>query len=305
MFITGMLMNLITKFTYFSLSYFPNSLKNKIRSLLPVSIKCLLGRNVMQAAVEKNSVVTVDDGRIFKSIEDRLFLRVFFEKDYEPLLSGVARKLVYKGDNVVDVGANFGWYSTLFNQCAYPGKITSYEPSPYSFDILKTNIGLNKMESTTSIRQVGVGEKSGSIFLETGSSSESGLAHITEEETKTAIEISVVTLDKDLSNQIGDISYIKLDIEGFELFALKGAKSILSNPNQPILQIELNEEALVRAGSSRNETINFLKDLGYSFYEAVPNMPGKLKSSNIKECSDVFCFGSGIFSERLEKILIS
>jgi hypothetical protein len=96
---------------------------------------------------------------------------------------------------------------------------------------------------------------------------------------------------------------MKLDIEGFEYYALKGAQSILSADDQPILQIELNDEALERSGSSRKEIVGYLKDLGYAFYEAIPSSPGYLQTSNTDSCSDVFCFGKGKHSQRLTNLL--
>jgi hypothetical protein len=38
----------------------------------------------MKANSEKGGTVIVNDGRKFKVIEDRVFLRVLFEKEYEP-----------------------------------------------------------------------------------------------------------------------------------------------------------------------------------------------------------------------------
>ncbi len=298
-------MNIIAKTTAITLTYFPNSLKKLLRSLLPLKIKRALGKNVMKNAVINKSVITVLDGRKFKTIEDRLFLRVFFDKDYEPSLSAIAKQLIFKDDYVVDVGANFGWYSTLFSQLATPGKVISYEPSPHSFAILDDNILLNKMESNIEVRKMGVGEVSGSYLMETGDISESGLAHVVNDKSNSTIEIPITTLDEDLSDKVSKISYLKIDIEGFELSALKGANKILNAPNQPIIQIELNEEALSRAGSSRIETISYLRDLGYSFYEVIPNNLGKLKESDATDCSDMFCVGKGIFSKRIDNLLIS
>jgi len=298
-------MNIIAKTTAITLTYFPKSWKKLLRGLLPLKIKRALGKNVMKEAITRNSIISVLDGRKFKTIEDRLFLRVFFDKDYEPLLTAIAKQLIHKNDNVVDIGANFGWYSTLFSQMATPGKVIAYEPSPHSYTILNENIILNKMESNIIVKKMGVGETNGSYLMEVGTKSESGLAHVVTEKTNSTIEIPIIALDDDLSGKINKISYLKIDIEGFELFALKGAKRILSASNQPILQIELNEEALSRAGSSRIETINFLKSLGYSFYEAIPNELGKLKPSDTLECSDMFCFGQGEFSKRIEKLLTS
>jgi len=295
-------MKQITKTAQLVLSYFPAPAKNIIRKIMPLKLKRTLGQQVMTDAAKKGGVIAVNDGRRFNIIEDRLFLRVLFEKDYEPLLTAVATNLLKQKDNVIDVGANFGWYTTLFSKCVYPGKVISYEPAPRSSDILEQNIALNKMEAGIDVRKVCVGDEPGSLVLELGSTSDSGLAHVVKEASKTTTEVPVVCLDDDISNIIGEIAYIKIDVEGYELSTLKGAKKILNVTDQPIIQIELNNEALERAGTSRSEAVTFLKSFGYSFWEVVPNNPGKLKKTDAEQCSDVFCFGRGKYAQRVHAI---
>ena len=249
----------ITKAAQLVLSYFPSSIKAIIRKLMPLKFKRSLGQQVMTDAAKKGGVITVSDGRRFNIIEDRLFLRVLFEKDYEPLLTAVAANLLKKNDNVIDVGANFGWYTTLFSKCVHPGKVISYEPAPRSSNILIQNITLNNMDDSIDIRKVCVGHEPGLAALELGTASDSGLAHIANEISATTTEVAVVRLDDDINELIGEIAYIKIDVEGYELSSLKGAEKILSVPDQPIIQIELNNEALERAGTSRTEAVEFLK----------------------------------------------
>lgn len=298
-------MSQIAKMAQFMLSNFPSPVKNMIRKIMPIKLKRIFGRQIMAEAIKNGGTITVRDGRKFNVIEDRLFLRVYFEKDYEPLLSSVAIKLVDSGDVILDVGANFGWYSTLFNRCASPGgAVVSYEPSPHSYKILVENIKLNEMEASIEARPVCVGNASGVITLEQGFASESGLAHVVTDKAESTIEVAVVALDEDLSDKIGRIAYIKIDVEGYEYSALEGASQILDAADQPIIQIELNDEALERAGTSRAKTVNFLKSRGYSFWEIVPGRPGMLKETDAEHCSDVFCFGRGIYGERIQAIVV-
>jgi hypothetical protein len=77
-------MKIIENITHFALSYFPVGLKTIIINTMPIRIKRILGAKVMKANSEKGGTVIVNDGRKFKVIEDRVFLRVLFEKEYEP-----------------------------------------------------------------------------------------------------------------------------------------------------------------------------------------------------------------------------
>jgi FkbM family methyltransferase len=188
-------MSIVAKATNFALSNFSPNLRSIFRSTLPLSVKRFLGKAVMKNISNNQSTVASHDGRIFKVIEDRLFLRVVFEKDYEPLLSATAIKIIGKGDNIIDVGANFGWYTTLFCKLSCIGKVISYEPAPHSYKILDENIALNDMASRIDVRKVGVGKEEGSFFMEPGSVSESGLAHVVTDKAATTIEVPVVTLE--------------------------------------------------------------------------------------------------------------
>jgi hypothetical protein len=156
------------------------------------------------------------------------------------------------------------------------------------------------METDIDLRNLCVGEELGTVILELGSTSESGI--VVDEAHETTTEVPVVRLDTDLSNMIGELAYIKIDVEGYEYFALKGAINILKATDQPIIQIELNDEALERAGTSRSESVDYLKSLGYSFWEVIPGEHGKLKETDASECSDVFCFGQGKYGQRVQAV---
>ncbi|HEX7663256.1 MAG TPA: FkbM family methyltransferase [Polyangiaceae bacterium] len=66
------------------------------------------------------------------------------------------------------------------------------------------------------------------------------------------------------SDMTGPIAGMKLDIEGFELEALRGAESFLARP-EVILFCELNEKMLRKAGASVDEVVAFLRERGFSF----------------------------------------
>lgn len=65
------------------------------------------------------------------------------------------------------------------------------------------------------------------------------------------------------SLQIGEIGLIKLDVEGCEVEAIRGAKETIHD-DRPILIIEINEGALQRRGYARRDIFDLLLDLDYS-----------------------------------------
>jgi hypothetical protein len=58
----------------------------------------------------------------------------------------------------------------------------------------------------------------------------------------------------------------KMDIEGAEFSALKGAKNMLSASNPPVWLVEINPEQLRKFGCSPVDIKDFFKEYNYSFY---------------------------------------
>lgn len=274
------------------------------RKVMPIGLKRSLGKRLMTEVYRDEGVTTSTDGRVFKNIEDRLFLRVCLDRTYEPILSEVAKNLIRTGDNIIDVGANFGWYSTLFGVLTgSSGKVYSYEPLLHSYNILIENISLNSLKSVVTPINKAVGWEIGTVFLGGAETSDSGLAHVVSDSNGTGVETECVTLSKEHSDLVDHVSYLKIDIEGYEYNALDGAYVLLKAAQQPILQLELNEEALVRAGSSRAKVIELVTNFGYEFYEA-SDEPGKIRKADLSLCSDVFCLGSGVFADRARELIV-
>src|SRR5437016_874007 len=60
---------------------------------------------------------------------------------------------------IVDAGANFGWYTTLFSRLTVPGgQVHAFEPMPPTADVLERNCHLNRCENVT-INRCALGER--------------------------------------------------------------------------------------------------------------------------------------------------
>ena len=90
--------------------------------------------------------------------------------------------------------------------------------------------------------------------------------HATEERADFLAEPAVIdTLDNFVrSERIAKLTFLKADIEGWELNMLKGAEAVLRN-HRPILMLEINTDFLRRAGDSEEQLFRFLDDRSYVY----------------------------------------
>jgi FkbM family methyltransferase len=191
-------------------------------------------------------------------------------RTYEPYIADVLRQHLTPGDCLVDVGAHFGLWSLFAARLVGPtGRVIACEPSP-AFEVLEraacsyswieaVHIGVGDRESTACFHAQG-SSTSGSFVREVTDINQrfAPAVPVTEE------SVRIRTLDG-LMNELGcRPTIVKLDIEGFELNALRGAREVLASPALWI--IEVHPPQLALSGGSEEELSTLLADNGYHTY---------------------------------------
>jgi FkbM family methyltransferase len=142
---------------------------------------------------------------------------------YEYVKVALFEKYLRPGGIVFDVGANVGYYTLLSSLGVGPsGRVFSFEPSPRSLSFLKRHLELNLI-ANVDVLEVAVADKSRKGKFEEGPSLSMGRIAETGE-----VEVQMVSLDDlYLSKRVPLPDVIKMDIEGAEYDALRGARIIL------------------------------------------------------------------------------
>lgn len=136
-------------------------------------------------------------------------------------------------DVFVDVGANVGTYTVLAS--AHIGaKTFSFEPVPTTYSYLCDNIKLNKIEDKVNSRQMGVSKSKGTLNFTSNLDVEN---HIDLNMTSESIKVEIDSLDNLILHQKPVL--LKIDVEGFEMDVLSGAKELLKTTNLKAVIIEL------------------------------------------------------------------
>lgn len=236
------------------------------RRIVPLPLKRKLSRLLTKEIDTKDQYTDTKDGHRFVTLKEPVFLQVRYEGVYEKDLSELSRKLVGEGDTVVDIGANFGWYSILMAAAVgEKGKVYAYEPNESIFSVLSRNIELNNYKDRIHLTRCGIGETEETAVL-MADTAESAIGYFDKGKDKKAGgeavgSIEIHRLDDLLADKAGEISFIKIDVEGFEPFVLRGAPKILGSENPPAILMEFNIEALERQDIDVDAFIQELEDM--------------------------------------------
>jgi FkbM family methyltransferase len=174
-----------------------------------------------------------------------------------PEMSFLRERMVAAGDVVLECGAHHGFLTILIAHWAGPaGRVVAFEASPASAAILSENVALNRLESRVTVEAKAVGERSGSLKITEESNSVPLLGRY-----EPGVRVPVVPLD----NYAGLApTLIKLDIEGFEIEALRGAPRILER--RPKLAIEVHVDMLRRYGRHADEILDLVRPRDYELW---------------------------------------
>ena len=184
-------------------------------------------------------------------------------------------KYVNPGDVVIDVGGNIGQTAlSVAKKTGVEGKVISFEPYPGTNKQFKKNLSLNPGISNIELVDYGLGDKPGSFEMFQACTTNSGANRITpgvERALAGEQVINVITLDSYIDSKgLNKIDLIKLDVEGFEMKVLSGARGTIVR-YKPDLFVEVDDANLRMQGDSVKDIFNYFKELDYSIVDVETN----------------------------------
>lgn len=197
------------------------------------------------------------------------------EPDVTPVFLDQLRRLA-RDSAFVDVGANRGYYTLI---AARSHRVFAFEPNAEPLADLEASLKFNEFNNVTVV-QAAVSDLSGTgqLHLHESVSELSSLAQV-HDDLDSQVEVKTVTLDDYFAEHHGvSIGLIKMDIQGAELLALRGATGILERFH-PALIIEEWPYGAAGFGYKISDLKGLLAEFGYSFYRIEK---GSLRWSSVR-----------------------
>jgi FkbM family methyltransferase len=161
---------------------------------------------------------------------------------------------IFLGDgDIVDIGANIGTHTSFYLKNIKPTKkVYAFEPGHLAFKCLSFNC-------PNAVRiPVGLSDKVAILGI-TNNVDNPGANYLTKSSEPNELLVPTMPLD---NFQLNDVSFMKIDVEGFEFNVLKGSENTIKL-NLPNLWIEISPAFLVRSGVAFNDLLQFISDLKY------------------------------------------
>lgn len=225
---------------------------------------------------------------------DRLNLAV--NGVYEPVDTAFVGRVVRPGDTVVDVGANIGYYTCYLARLVGPqGHVLAFEPAPDLIDILRDNVSFNGYANVQLMNQA-VTETTGSLtlYMEAGRPEDN---RIFKDEQDSAIRsehvVDGIRLDDIPLLREHPPAFIKMDIQGAEIYAIRGMRRLLRESPEVCVLLEYWPYGLQRAGFRPEELVETLLEAGLHVCRVADD--GQLVAVEPSQVQGLCAVGRGIY----------
>lgn len=211
--------------------------------------------------------------KLFLDTRDIAFAsHLFLDGFWEMWLTQFMARTIKSGMVVVDVGAFYGYYTTLMSDFVGPeGKCIAIEPNPEAAAAVRESLSVNGFTGRTEVLEValrGPGVKTMDLYvprglpmnarLLPGAQSDSG------GEAKRAIP--VMTLDQ-LMAKYGKIDFLKIDAEGAEHDIIRGGDELLRK-HKPRIILEFNQARLSKPRELLQELLMIYREIGVLTFDS-------------------------------------
>jgi FkbM family methyltransferase len=226
-------------------------------------------------------VIRVDEfnGEFMIDKRSALFQRILTDGYYEPALVANCLQYIDRERDVIDVGANIGFYSVLSaKRIGSNRKVLAIEPTKNAFSRLSKNLEFNSVDSKVIAYNGVASNVIGEMDINTipGKEEYSSIGVMEHpsiaKENYLSYTVPSSTLDSLVDTYGLNPGFVKIDVEGAEHLVLQGAHLLLTK-YRPVILSEIVDNLLKRNGSSAQEVVDLIRSFGYKVINPIfPNL---------------------------------
>jgi FkbM family methyltransferase len=225
-------------------------------------------------------------------LSDRPYTKQWFHRNrqsgahkgwHEPSTTFLLESLAQDKSSFVDVGSHLGYFSILFSSIT-GNKSLAIELDPSNFEELKRAVAFQPavIRDRIAIVHCGVSNVAGTIELPAKRALSPGRSICAAREIEgRRVTVEILTLDEVIRRHEFAPDIVKIDVEGFEFNALRGAANTISM-FKPILILEVHPQHMCRIGHNPSMVSRFLRDRGYTMYAFNDH-----RSKDVSPCTEV------------------
>lgn len=230
--------------------------KNKINP------RYLRAPNRIATRLLRSKYTIINGNKMYLDKDDSLQLST--KGSHEEYITSLIKQHVKVGDTVIDIGAHIGYYSLLMaGLVGQRGNVIAIEAHPKNFELLQKNIELNGYENITAINKAASDTKKEiSLYLDKSGSARHSIIKDNSYCSK-PITIEAAKIDDLVTTPI---DFVKVDIEGAEILALKGMQNTIKRSEKMVIISEFTPMFMKAMDVDPKDYIDLLKTLGFEVF---------------------------------------
>lgn len=207
-----------------------------------------------------STIVDTKHGKFLILPNDALGQALINNGDFEPHFYNIVKNVVKEGDICLDCGANLGYHAITMARMTGPrGKVIAFEPLRVIFQQLNGNAFLNGLRNIIALN-VAIGNQTGIIQMDyVDVDNPSGVNIGATKIGAHGDMVEMIKIDDVIQN---GVSFMKIDVQGSEVFLLEGAENLIKN-SRPIMFIEVENQWLTCFGQTSETLLNKVMSLDY------------------------------------------
>lgn len=224
--------------------------------------------------------LTRRSGLLETALGRKLFTSSYFlyKRYLEDPFAALARRRpeLFRGGDILDIGANIGYTAALFAQAAdADAAVYAFEPEPFNFRLLEDNIRDRKLKENVVPVHSAVGEQSGAIELWINDHHHADHRIATDnlrakqmQSGSGYVTVPIVSVDGFLAQreQRRPVCFIKIDVQGYELSVCRGMAATVAHEPQVAVAVEYTPQALEELGYKASLLLDWFGEREFQMY---------------------------------------